>query len=558
VKACATLILALSGACRPTGAVDEGYLAELYADARAVRPRLDASVAEAVVEDAVAGPPLAALPEAPPPAAPGRSTLDLPLRDAWPAVNAWNPTMEAEYSAFIARLGAAIAERRCRRLDRCLRDPSVNTLFDAASDRALALTVDCADLPYILRAYFAFKRRLPFGYVSHVRGRGTDPRYMLHVRPDRWRAWTEFRNPRAVMGAMVDDVHSGMYRVAPDVPGGDLYPPRIDREGVRPGTAYYDPNGHVLVVIEVRPDGSVYLIDGHPDGSLTYKRFGEAFAIGTRPLGGGFQDFRPLRWDGAHLTRLANAEIATFDGDSQWNPPSWQPPRAPDGGAPQQIVRVTYHQWVRQRLAAPDAVVDPVHDLREEVASLCRDVADRAEAVDAAVAAGVPRQPHPAALPWNIYGTTGDWETWSTPSRDARLKAAVRQIHDELAASAADAALRARLLAAWSEEVARPGCVTRYVNSAGATVTLSLEAVLDRLFALSFDPYQCIELRWGAAAGSAELATCPDDATRRGWYRAEQRLRHQIDRNYGVATPLTAGPEAPPDVDPRRPLGLLR
>jgi hypothetical protein len=544
---CAALLLCLTVACRRPTVLDERYLADLYADAPAAP--VDATDAGDVTEA-----PLPVMDDVPPPTAPGRSTLDLPLRDAWPAVNTWNAAMESEYAAFIARLGAAIAERRCRRLDRCLRDPAANTLFDAASDRALALTVDCADLPYILRAYFAFKRRLPFGYVSHVRGVGGDPRYMLRVRPDRWRAWTDFRTPRAVMSAMVDDVHSGMYRVAPDVAGGDLYPPPIDREGVRPGTAYYDPNGHVLVVIEVRPDGSAYLIDGHPDGSLTYKRFGEAFAIGTRRLGGGFQDFRPLRWDGARLTRAANAEIATFDGDSQWNPPSWQPPPAADAGP---MVRVTYHQWVRQRMAAPDAVVDPVRDLREEVASLCRDVADRAEAVDAAIAANVHRQPHPAALPWNIYGTTGDWETWSTPSRDARLKAAVREIHDELAARAGDAGLIERLRAAWREEVARPECTARYVNSAGATVTLPLETVLDRLFALSFDPYQCVELRWGAPAGSAELATCADDATRRGWYRAEQRLRHQIDRNYGVATPLTAGPEAAPDVDPRRPLGLL-
>ncbi|MDB4931570.1 MAG: hypothetical protein JWM10_4054 [Myxococcaceae bacterium] len=544
------LTLGLLGACRRPQAVDDRYLGELYADAPAVEAAPDA----VAVEDLIEAPPPD---DVPPPSAPGRSTLDLPLREAWPAVNEWNAAMESEYAAFIARLGAAIAERRCRRLDRCLRDPAANTLFDAASDRSLALTVDCADLPYILRAYFAFKRRLPFGYVSHVAGQGADPRYMLRVRPNRWRAWTDFRTPRAVMSAMVDDVHSGMYRVAPEVPGGDLYPPRIDREGVRPGAAYYDPNGHVLVVIEVRPDGSVYLIDGHPDGSLTYKRFGEAFAIGTRSLGGGFQAFRPLRWDGAHLTRLANPEIATFDGDSQWNPPCWQPPPTADGGAAQQMVRVTYHQWVRQRLAAPDAVVDPVRDLREEVASLCRDVADRAEAVDAAIAAGVHRQPHPAALPWNIYGTTGDWETWSTPSRDARLKAAVREIHDEVAARVGEVGLGERLRAAWREEVARPGCVTRYVNSAGATVTLSLETVLDRLFALSFDPYQCVELRWGAPAGSAELATCADDATRRGWYRAEQRLRNQIDRNYGVATPLTAGPEAAPEVDPRRPLGLL-
>lgn len=549
MKACAVVMLGLLGGCRRPAVLDERAAAEMVIDVPVVEEPVDAAVIEDLPEPPL--PPMADVLEPPP----GRSTLDLPLGEAWAAVNTWNDRMEDEYSGFIARLGAAIAQRRCRRLDQCLRDPGVNALFDAASDRRLALTVDCADLPYILRAYFAFKRRLPFGYVARVRGYGDDPRYMLRVRPDRWRSWTDFRTARAVMSAMVDDIHSGMYRVAPDVAGGDLYPPRIDREGVRPGTAYYDPNGHVLVVIEVRPDGAVYLIDGHPDGSLTYKRFGEAFAIGTRRLGGGFQNFRPLRWDGARITRAGNQEIPRFDGDAQWSPEAWQPTApAADGGA--RVARVTYHQWVRQRLATSDAVVDPVRDLREEVASLCRDIADRAEAVDAALAAGVHRQAHPGALPWNIYGTTGDWETWSTPSRDARLKAAVRELHDAVAANAGDPALLDRLRAAWRDEAARPECVTRYTNSAGAAVTLPLETVLDRLFALSFDPYQCVELRWGAPAGSAELATCADDLARRGWYRAEQRLRNQIDRNYGVATPLTAGPEQAPDIDPRRPLGL--
>ena len=38
---------------------------------------------------------------------------------------------------------------------------------------------DCADLPYVLRFYYAWKRGLPFSYVSDVspRGRTRDIRY---------------------------------------------------------------------------------------------------------------------------------------------------------------------------------------------------------------------------------------------------------------------------------------------------------------------------------------------------------------------------------------------
>ncbi len=37
----------------------------------------------------------------------------------------------------------------------------------------------------------------------------------------------------------------------------------------------------------------------------------------------------------------------------------------------------------------------------------------------------------------------------------------------------------------------------------------------------------------------------------RASYRAERRLRNQVERQYGVPTPPTFGPEQPPDVDPR-------
>ncbi|MEZ4408745.1 MAG: hypothetical protein R3A52_20075, partial [Polyangiales bacterium] len=114
------------------------------------RPAPEPVAVEAPVVDA--GEPDAAEPEPevvvmPPadaaPVRPGQPALDLRMDEGWPAVNAWNARMEEEYGAFVASLGAAIAERRCRRLDQCLRDPSINTLFDEG-DRRLRLSVDCA------------------------------------------------------------------------------------------------------------------------------------------------------------------------------------------------------------------------------------------------------------------------------------------------------------------------------------------------------------------------------------------------------------------------------
>ena len=469
--------------------------------------------------------------------------LDRPTTEAWPAVNQWDARLEAEYAEFVAGLGDAVEARRCHRLAECLRDPTANTTYEPAVDAALALHLDCADLPYVLRAYFAFKRRLPFGFVASTRGTGRDPRYAIGIAPASYRTWQDYPTPRKLLRGVVGQVHSGMYRMAPDVEGSDFYPLRIAPGAVRPGAIYYDPNGHVLVVARVRPDGAVYLIDGHPDGSLTWKRFGAAFAIGTARLGGGFKAFRPMRLVDGAVVRATNAELADFDGEGQYA----------HRDAPGAADRDGYHAWVRASLATTGAALDPFVELREQLAALCGDIADRVDAVEAAVAAGLPARPHPGALPDNIYGTEGDWELYSTPSRDARLKAAVRELRafaDGLPASPL-ARLVARAL--WWQAVAAPACASAYRSSRGEIVALGLDAVIDRLFALSFDPYHCPELRWGAPPGSAELAGCPDDADKRHWYDAESRLRYRIDRAYGVPTPLDDGPAQPPDIDPRHP-----
>jgi hypothetical protein len=84
------------------------------------------------------------------------------------------------------------------------------------------------------------------------------------------------------------------------------------------------------------------------------------------------------------------------------------------------------------------------------------------------------------------------------------------------------------MLAAYDRAAA--GCSVSYSRSDGSRISFGYEEARQRLFRLSFDPYQCIERRWGAQ--DAELSTCPDGAVKRAWYRAEQSLRNQIDRTY--------------------------
>jgi len=210
---------------------------------------------------------------------------------------------------------------------------------------------------------------------------------------------------------------------------------------------------------------------------------------------------------------------------------------------------------------------DPLHEIAEMVASNCADLGYRADAVNVALQAGLQNQPHPGRLPLNIYGTDGDWETWSSPSRDARLKTAFVQLranagrfltlgqaHDpRLVYGGQD--LAGDMLAAYDH--AAQACRVGYVRSDGATVSFGYEEARQRLFRLSFDPYACVERRWGAAG--AELASCPDGQIKRRWYAAEQGLRNQIDRTYeaqmdfslGELEAGTPGSGPPPDTDTR-------
>src|SRR3954453_24209608 len=98
----------------------------------------------------------------------------------WPLRNTWNRETENLYSAWIEKLFDAPldAAPSWPALHEVLRDRSRNVLFNHLGLRedqmGLIIRPDCADLPYFLRAYFAFKMGLPFGYAKCTRGGGGD------------------------------------------------------------------------------------------------------------------------------------------------------------------------------------------------------------------------------------------------------------------------------------------------------------------------------------------------------------------------------------------------
>lgn len=494
----------------------------------------------------------------------------------------WTASDERAYSEFVRALGMS----DCGDMDSCLKSSA--NIYRASDPKGMRFYADCADLPYLLRAYFAWKNGLPFSYASGVAavGKSNDLRYSRYgnyvyartdIRPPAEGVWP---NARYVFSNLNNFISSAMFRFAPDQKRGqvpDFYPVKLAPGSIRPGTVIYDPNGHVAVVYDVDDEGRIRFIDSHPDNSVTRGNYGRRFVRASAPMGAGFKNWRPLVLvgasqgkDGSYIGGVVkpaeNAELADWS-DEQFfgteKSKSWSAARFVYNG---QVI--DYYDYVRRAVAGHDIVYDPLNETRSMVRGLCDDLRYRVEAVDIAVRAGLHQRTQPVRLPENIYGTTGDWETYSTPSRDARLKVSFKELRDqvvkfvELAAvgdphiAYAGNDLLGDLAKAHDEEAAL--CDVTYLASDGSERRLSFDEARQRLFSMSFDPYHCPERRWGATSND-ELATCPDNALKQQWYEAEQRLRNQTDRAYDATMGFSlsdlrlglpgSGWDTPPDIN---------
>ncbi len=204
-------------------------------------------------------------------------------------------------------------------------------------------------------------------------------------------------------------------------------------------------------------------------------------------------------------------------------------------------IELGFYEYVRAAVSGGKVKYNPVYELRESMRTLCNDLKDRAQYVDNAISEGIENKPHPERLPDNIYGTDDNsWESYSTPSRDARIRAEVVQFRKELAGMIQmwihrdprivydGQFLKQDLTKAYEAESRR--CTITYLNSAMKPVAMTLDSLIGRLFTMSFDPYQCIERRWGARG--AEADSCRDGRRKREWYDAEQRLRNETEPDY--------------------------
>jgi hypothetical protein len=444
----------------------------------------------------------------------------------WPVRNAWDRGMENLFSAWVEKLFDAPldAAPSWPALHEVLRDKSRNVLFNhlglGEDEMKIVLRPDCADLPYFLRSYFAFKMGLPFGYSKCSRGGGGNPPACF--------GWASIQNAEAGKGGnlaasfgnymrvVADGVHSGTGRTRASDDNTDYYPVSLTQDTLRPGTVYADPYGHILMLVKRVPqtsDGAgVFLaVDGQPDGTVARKRFWRGnFLFAQDPALGspGFKRFRPIMLDRNHaLRRLTNAEIA-------------KNPEYGDFSLEQTRLSIEDFYDHMDDVMSP-APLDPLRAMTEAITSLEEQVKTRVTSVENGrkyqnSGKGDASMPDGPA----IFETTGAWEDFATPSRDLRLLIAmdvVRHFPDRVARrperyampiGKSPAGVKAELERVLASELASRKF--SYPRTDGSQWTLALKDVMDRTTALemAYNVNDCVELRWGAPEGSQEASTC--------------------------------------------------
>lgn len=483
-------------------------------------------------------------------------------KSVWPIRDAWTRQTENLYSAWVEKLFDAPLDEAPSwpALHEVLRDQSRNFLFDHLSlsedQKKLIIQPDCADLPYFLRAYFAFKMGLPFGYSKCSRGGGgkapkcpqwwniekEEPRAGapeqkvadakpglisglfgdLPAKPSTVRA--QSRPSGLVPGfgyylrtTVANGVHSGAGRTAADDDKTDYYPVALKEDTLRPGTIYADPYGHVLVLVkriaQTKDAAGVFLaVDGQPDGTVARKRFWRGnFLFAQDPgLGSpGFKRFRPIvaSRNGGGLRRLANAEIADN-------------PNYGDFSLEQSKLDVEGFYDRMDDVMSP-APLDPMRAMQEAIAALDEQVKARVTSVENGRKyqnGGGAEVAIPSGA--SIFETTGAWEDFATPSRDLRLLIAidvVRGFPDRVARRPERYAMPAgKSVADVKSELDRElasELATRkftYIRSDGSEWPLALKDVVERTAELemAYNVNDCVELRWGASGSGDEVSTC--------------------------------------------------
>jgi hypothetical protein len=465
----------------------------------------------------------------------------------WEPRARWQRDSEALFAVFVEQLftGPPDDEQTWTNLHSLLRDPNRNLLYNHLGldeDARLEIEPDCADLPYSLRAYFAWKLRLPYAYRNCSRGRTGQPpncgemRSSLSPRKvsDDVAAFSEFVNRSVRAG-----VHSATGRTHPADSDTDLYPVALERAALPPGTVYADPYGHVMMISKWFAQGSVpgdpygvlIAAEAQPDGTIGRRRFWQGsflFDPDTTSVGAGFKRFRPLQYDRStqEQTALDNAALENN----------------------REFARFSQQQYTGSRddfYDRMDTLINPTPLAPSESMQSLIDALDEAArrrvlSVDNGEHYAKEHPQQVIAMPQGheVFETSGAWEDFATPSRDMRLLIAIDTVTGlpnriqqkperfALPAGTSPAAAAQQLREALDHELRAHAF--QYTRSDGSAQTLNLAEVVSRAPALelAYNPNDCAEVRWGAPAGSPERASCTRTAP------AAQQTRMQSYRSW--------------------------
>jgi hypothetical protein len=434
----------------------------------------------------------------------------------------WTWAEENLYASWIEALFADADERSTwKALHEVLHDPARNVLYDhlglgedeASGPNSVAMTPDCADNPYFLRAYFAWKLGLPFGFHETSWGSlETAPRGL------RWRTETfpagleEFRR---LLATLKNSVHAGNGRTALRADATDYYPLPLTRRALKPGTVYADPYGHTLTLVRWVPQtgkrpGLLLAVDAQPDGTIGVKRFWKGnFLFTTEGVVGepGFKAFRPLVLENGRPRPLTNREIAAS-------------PDFGDFSLEQEKMTGEAFYATMEKLINPEpldaesAFEDLFRALHEQLIVRVDSVANGEAYMTAHPGTVIPM---PSGK--GVFQALGLWEDYSTPNRDLRLLIAIDTILEfpdkvardprayDISGGKSPQDVRRELLGLQRKRAA--GLSVTYRRSDGSPQTLTLADIFMRkeAFEMGYNPNDSVEVRWGAPEGSEERST---------------------------------------------------
>jgi hypothetical protein len=451
-----------------------------------------------------------------------------PTGTVWRTLREWDSGMEAIYSAWINALFNGCDEQASwSSLHEVTQNQNQNFLYnylslgedDPDGKNRLIMQPDCADNPFFLRAYFAWKLGLPFGY--HECNRGSLSR---NPKAGKWITNETSSSTilpvsafNAFLGRMKDGIHSGTARTALDDENSDYYPVPLEQGALLPGTVFADPYGHTLIIIgritqTSNHAGLLLSVDAQPDGTVGIKRFWKGnFLFNTSGVVGepGFKAFRPISVNKGVPHLMQNKELTAAAG---FVPFSLQ----------QRKMKTDVFYHTMERLINPKpldpetALLGLIQALHEQLLVRVTSVANGETYFKLHPDAVIP-MPSSAA---GIFQAGGQWEDFSTPNRDLRLLIAMDALLDfpdlvdhlpqdfNISGLVSSGQVKKKLQSILDQKVSELSI--NYTRTDGSLQKLTVGEILKRRngFEMAYNPNDGVEIRWGAPENSDERARC--------------------------------------------------